>query len=85
MPEIVFSRTAERSEWNTTVAREVVVEEIEALKAQPGGDIAVGGIASARSPSVGRRSGATDTMAPSPRTAPCRGLRHGGGGGEAEP
>jgi dihydrofolate reductase len=43
MPKIVFSKTLERVEWNATLAREVVVEEIEALKAQPGGDLGVGG------------------------------------------
>jgi dihydrofolate reductase len=43
MPKIVFSRTLERADWNTTIMREVVVEEIMALKAQPGGDLALGG------------------------------------------
>jgi dihydrofolate reductase len=42
-PKIVFSRTLERADWNTTVMRDVVVEEIMALKAQPGGDLALGG------------------------------------------
>jgi dihydrofolate reductase len=43
MPKIVFSRTLERADWNTTVVRDVVVEEIMELKAQPGGDLALGG------------------------------------------
>lgn len=43
MPKIVFSRTLEHADWNTTVVRDVVVEEIQALKAQPGGDLALGG------------------------------------------
>jgi dihydrofolate reductase len=43
MPKIVFSRTLERADWNTTVVREVDVEEIQALKAQPGGDLVLGG------------------------------------------
>jgi dihydrofolate reductase len=43
MPKIVFSRTLERADWNTTIKRVVVVEEIMALKAQPGGDLALGG------------------------------------------
>jgi dihydrofolate reductase len=43
MPKIVFSRTLERADWNTTVVREVVPEEIRELKAQPGGDMALGG------------------------------------------
>ncbi|HEX2046481.1 MAG TPA: dihydrofolate reductase family protein [Acidimicrobiales bacterium] len=43
MPKIVFSKTLERADWNTTVVRDVVVEEINELKAQPGGDLALGG------------------------------------------
>ena len=43
MPKIVFSRTLERADWNTTIMRDVVPEEIMALKAQPGGDLALGG------------------------------------------
>lgn len=43
MPKIVFSRTLEHADWNTTVVREVVAEDILKLKAQPGGDIVVGG------------------------------------------
>ncbi|QPP08762.1 dihydrofolate reductase [Streptomyces bathyalis] len=42
-PKIVFSRTLERAEGNTAIRREVDPEEILALKAQPGGDMAVGG------------------------------------------
>jgi dihydrofolate reductase len=43
MPKIVFSRTLERAGWNTTVVRDVVVDEVMELKAQPGGDLALGG------------------------------------------
>lgn len=43
MPKIVYSKTLESADWNTTVARDVVVEDILALKAQPGGDLALGG------------------------------------------
>src|SRR5256885_6022335 len=43
MPKIVFSRTLERADWNTTVIRDVVAEDIKELKAQPGGDLALGG------------------------------------------
>jgi dihydrofolate reductase len=43
MPKIVFSRTLERADWNATVVRDVVPEEIRELKAQPGGDMALGG------------------------------------------
>jgi dihydrofolate reductase len=43
MPKIVFSRTLERTDWNTTVKRAVDPEEIRALKREPGGDMALGG------------------------------------------
>ncbi len=43
MPKIVFSRTLERADWNTTVVRDLVVEEVLELKAQPGGDLVLGG------------------------------------------
>lgn len=43
MPKVVYSRTLERADWNTAVVREVVPEEVAALKALPGGDMAVGG------------------------------------------
>jgi len=43
MPKIVFSRTLEQAGWNTTIVREVDPEEIQKLKAQPGGDPVVGG------------------------------------------
>jgi dihydrofolate reductase len=43
MPKIVFSRTLEGANWNTTVVRDVVPERIMELKAQPGGDLALGG------------------------------------------
>lgn len=43
MPKIVFSRTLERTDWKTTVVREVVPEEIVRLKEEPGGDLLLGG------------------------------------------
>lgn len=43
MPKIVYSRTLEKADWNTTVVRDVVPEEVMALKALPGGDMVVGG------------------------------------------
>jgi dihydrofolate reductase len=43
MPKVVFSRTLKRAEWHTTIVREVVPEEIRALKEQPGGDLGLGG------------------------------------------
>jgi dihydrofolate reductase len=43
MPKIVYSRTLAHADWNTTIVREVVVDEVLALKEQPGGDLALGG------------------------------------------
>ncbi|KIS28913.1 deaminase [Arthrobacter sp. SPG23] len=43
IPKIVYSRTLTDAGWNTTVMHDVVPEEIAALKAQPGGDLAVSG------------------------------------------
>jgi dihydrofolate reductase len=43
MPKIVFSRTLERADWNTTVVRDVVPEQVMELEAQPGGDLVLGG------------------------------------------
>ncbi|MDH6624810.1 dihydrofolate reductase [Streptomyces sp. LBL] len=43
IPKIVYSRTLERADWKTTVVREVVPEEVQALKEQPGGDLALSG------------------------------------------
>jgi dihydrofolate reductase len=43
MPKIVYSRTLERGGWNATVVRDVVAEEVMELKAQPGGDLVLGG------------------------------------------
>ena len=43
MPKLVYSRTLDHVDWSTTVVREVVPEEVVALKRQPGGDLMVGG------------------------------------------
>lgn len=43
MPKIVYSRTLERADWNTTIVRDVVADQVMELKAQPGGDMALGG------------------------------------------
>jgi len=43
MPKVVFSRTLERADWNATVVPELVPAEIMELKAQPGGDMVLGG------------------------------------------
>jgi dihydrofolate reductase len=42
-PKIVYSRTLTHADWHTTIARDVVVEEIEALKARSDGDLVIGG------------------------------------------
>jgi hypothetical protein len=34
MPKVVYSKTLTSAGWNTTIAREVVREEVEALKAR---------------------------------------------------
>jgi dihydrofolate reductase len=43
MPKLVYSRTLEQADWNTTIVPDVVPAEIERLKAQPGGDLMLGG------------------------------------------
>ncbi len=43
MPKVVYSTTLQSAGWNTTVARTVDADEVKALKAQPGGDLALGG------------------------------------------
>jgi dihydrofolate reductase len=42
-PKIVYSRTLERADWNTTVVREIVPEEVRRLAAEPGDDLSLGG------------------------------------------
>jgi dihydrofolate reductase len=43
MPKLVFSRTLERADWNTTIVREVDPVRIRALKEESTGDLAIGG------------------------------------------
>ncbi|HEX4445272.1 MAG TPA: dihydrofolate reductase family protein [Polyangiaceae bacterium] len=43
MPKIVYSRTLQRADWNATIVRDVVVDDVLKLKAQPGGDLSLGG------------------------------------------
>ncbi|HEV7205392.1 MAG TPA: dihydrofolate reductase family protein [Jatrophihabitans sp.] len=43
MPKIVYSTTLEHAEWNTTIRREVDVDEVRALQRERGGDLVVGG------------------------------------------
>jgi len=47
-PKLVFSTTLEQARWNTTIVRKLVPERIEDLKAQPGGDLVIGGAGLAR-------------------------------------
>jgi dihydrofolate reductase len=43
MPKFVYSRTLDRADWNTTILRDLVVEDVLQMKARPGGDMVVGG------------------------------------------
>ncbi|MFF1304095.1 dihydrofolate reductase family protein [Streptomyces sp. NPDC058307] len=43
LPKVVYSRTLTHVDWNSTLVREVVPEEVRALKEQPGGDLSLGG------------------------------------------
>ncbi|WP_407572780.1 dihydrofolate reductase family protein [Deinococcus altitudinis] len=44
IPKVVISRSLDRADWNnTTLIREHVAEQVNALKAQPGGDLMVFG------------------------------------------
>lgn len=43
LPKVVFSTTLEEVEGNTRLVRDGVVEEVESLKAEEGGDLGVGG------------------------------------------
>jgi dihydrofolate reductase len=42
-PKIVYSRTLQDAGWGTTIVREIVADEVRALLAEPGGDLALGG------------------------------------------
>lgn len=44
MPKLVYSRTLQKADWNATIVREVVPEEVRRLKEEPGGDMALGGV-----------------------------------------
>jgi dihydrofolate reductase len=43
MPKLVFSKTLERADWNAVVVHEVIPDDINARKAEPGGDLMLGG------------------------------------------
>jgi dihydrofolate reductase len=42
-PKVVFSKTLEQVAWNSRLVRENIIEEVNRLKAQPGGFLSVGG------------------------------------------
>ena len=42
-PKLVFSRTLDRVAWNARLLRDVLVDEIARLKAEPAGDLELGG------------------------------------------
>ncbi|GAA1636903.1 dihydrofolate reductase family protein [Georgenia ruanii] len=42
-PKYVYSRTLQEAGWNSTIVRDVVPEQVAALKAEPGGDLVLGG------------------------------------------
>ncbi|WP_327184871.1 dihydrofolate reductase family protein [Streptomyces sp. NBC_01334] len=42
-PKVVYSRTLEHADWNTTIVRGVVPEEVALLKEQTGGDLGLSG------------------------------------------
>ncbi|MBT2459220.1 dihydrofolate reductase family protein [Streptomyces sp. ISL-86] len=43
MPKYVYSRTLREAGWNSTIVRDVVPSEVAAIKAAPGGDLALSG------------------------------------------
>lgn len=43
MPKFVYSRTLQHADWNATIVRDVVAEEVNRLKKQSGGDMVLGG------------------------------------------
>ena len=42
-PKYVYSKTLEHADWNTTIVRNVVAEEVLDLKRRPGGDLTLSG------------------------------------------
>ncbi len=42
-PKIVFSKTLDHVEWNSTLIRDNIADEVNRLKLQPGNDLSVGG------------------------------------------
>jgi dihydrofolate reductase len=48
MPKVVYSRTLDHADWNSTVVREVIPEEVRELKDRFDGHLALGGAELAR-------------------------------------
>ncbi len=42
-PKVVYSRTLDHADWNTTIVREVLPDDVRALQEQVDGDLVVGG------------------------------------------
>jgi dihydrofolate reductase len=42
-PKIVYSRTLDHADWNTTIVRDIVPDDVRSLKEQFEGDLVVGG------------------------------------------
>jgi dihydrofolate reductase len=42
-PKVVFSRTLDKVEWNSRLVRDGAADEVARLKAQPGGELQLGG------------------------------------------
>jgi dihydrofolate reductase len=57
MPKVVYSRTLAEAEWNSTIVREVVPQDVRAMAAAAPGDLALGG---ARLAAAFRRHGLVD-------------------------
>lgn len=43
MPKVVYSKTLDHADWNSEIVREVDADAVNVLKAQPGGNMVLGG------------------------------------------
>ena len=43
LPKVAYSRTLSEAGWNTTIVRDVIPAEVEALRSAAGGDLFIGG------------------------------------------
>jgi len=71
MPKVVYSKTLASAGWNTTIARDVVRDEVEELKLRGRGDLVVGGGELGRR--SWRRTWSTSTGSTSTRSGSGRG------------